>query len=246
MADRFTGKVAVITGGASGIGAAVARRMASEGGNVVLWDLGEDRLAEAQEKVGARLTMVVDVSDAAAVAAAAREIGQELGQIDILVTCAGILGPYAGVDSLSLDDWYRMFAVNVHGVFHCIHAIVPMMRKRKYGRIVTLSSIVGKEAVAGSIAYGTAKAAVLMMTKILGKDLAAEGIIANSITPGPLKTPMIENLPPEALNEMMSTIPMGRLGSPDECAEMICFMASDACSFTTGAVFDLSGGRAGY
>lgn len=246
MGNRFDGRRAIITGGASGIGLAVARQLVSEGGTVALWDISADRLESARAASGASFARCVDVTDPAAVSAAASQTVSALGGIDILVTCAGILGSVLPIDELSVEEWRRVLSINLDGVFYCCRALVPHLRQRGYGRIVTLSSIVGKEGVAGSSAYSASKSAVLGLTKTLGKELATTGVLVNTITPGPIKTPMTAEFPPEVMRMIIETVPMGRAGTPEECAAMICFMASEQCSFTTGAVFDLSGGRADY
>jgi NAD(P)-dependent dehydrogenase (short-subunit alcohol dehydrogenase family) len=244
--NRFAGRSAVVTGGASGLGKAVARRIAAEGGRVCLWDANAEMLEEAQAEIGALRTRMVDVADAAAVAAAAALADEALGGIDILVTSAGITGATAPVHEFPLDSWQRVIDVNLTGVFLCCRAIVPFMLGKNYGRIVNVSSVAGKEGNPNASAYSASKAGVIGFTKSLGKELATRGVIANAITPATFESPILDQLPQSQVDYMLSKIPMGRLGEVDESAAMICFMASEECSFTTGATFDTSGGRTTY
>lgn len=246
MTDRFTGRVAVITGGASGIGLAVAQQIAAEGGVVALWDLDAGRLETAQGQSGAAYVHAVDVTDASGVGEAHAATVEALGPVDVLVTSAGIIGPMRPVGALSYEDWRRINAVNLDGTFLCCTAVVPAMRDRGYGRIATVASIAGKEGVPGGAAYGASKAGVISLTKTLGKELAPSGVTVNTITPGPTETSMVNDVPPDAIEKMKRMVPMGRIAAAREIADIICFMVSESCSFTTGAVFDASGGRANY
>jgi NAD(P)-dependent dehydrogenase (short-subunit alcohol dehydrogenase family) len=246
MSDRFTDRVAVVTGGASGIGLAVARQIAAEGGVVALWDLDSDRLETARKESGAAYAHVVDVSDASGVDAAHAATVAELGPVDILVTSAGVIGPFQPIGDLSFETWRRIGAVNLDGTFLCCKAVVPAMRDRGYGRIATVASIAGKEGVPGGAAYGASKAGVISLTKTLGKELAPAGVIVNTITPGPTETAMVNDVPADAIEMMKRMVPLGRIAAAQEIADVICFMVSESCSFTTGAVFDASGGRANY
>jgi 3-oxoacyl-[acyl-carrier protein] reductase len=246
MSDRFADRVAVITGGASGIGLAVAKQIAAEGGLVALWDLNADKLETTQGQSGAAYAHVVDVTDASGVDEALAATVEKLGPVDILVTSAGVIGPFRPVSDLSYEDWRRISAVNLDATFLCCKAVVPAMRDRGYGRIATISSIAGKEGVPGGAAYGASKAGVISLTKTLGKELAPFGVTVNTVTPGPTETPMVNDVPAEAVDMMKRMVPMGRIAAAQEIADVICFMVSESCSFTTGAVFDASGGRANY
>ena len=243
--DRFAGRVAAITGGARGIGLAVAERFAQEGGRVALWDM--DR-AEA-EKVAARLggaAVQVDVADDASVAAAVAATEAALGTVDILVNNAGITGPNAPVETYPVDAWRRVIDVDLTGVFLCSRAVVPGMRARGRGRIVNVASIAGKEGNPNAAAYSSAKAGVIALTKALGKELADTPIRVNCVTPAAVKTDIFAQMSEQHIAWMLSKIPMGRFGLVEEVASLICWLASDEASFSTGAVFDVSGGRATY
>lgn len=244
--DRFAGRTAIITGGASGLGRAVAKRFVAEGGKVALWDVNADWLAAAKTEVGAAHTASVDVSDAAAVAAAADETAKALGRVDVLVCSAGITGATAPVHEYPLDSWERVVAINLNGLFYCCRAVVPHMLANSYGRIVNVASVAGKEGNPNASAYSASKAGVIGFTKSLGKELAGKGIIANALTPATFESPILDQLPASQVDYMRSKIPMGRLGEAEESAAMILFMASEECSFTTASTFDTSGGRTTY
>lgn len=244
--DRFAGRTAVITGGASGLGRAVAKRFVAEGGKVALWDVNADWLADVAGEVGAAHTALVDVSNPAAVASAAAETAQALGRIDVLVCSAGITGATAPVHEYPLDSWERVVAINLNGLFYCCRAVVPYMLENGYGRIVNVSSVAGKEGNPNASAYSASKAGVIGFTKSLGKELAGKGIIANALTPATFESPILDQLPASQVDYMRSKIPMGRLGEAEESAAMILFMASEECSFTTASTFDTSGGRTTY
>jgi NAD(P)-dependent dehydrogenase (short-subunit alcohol dehydrogenase family) len=243
-AGRFAGRTAIVTGGASGLGKAVAGRMVAEGGLVALWDLGGDALETARVEVRATDVRALDVSDSAAVEAAASASAKALGgKVDILICSAGITGATAPVHEFPLDSWRRVFEINVHGLFYCNRAIVPLMLEAGYGRIVNIASVAGKEGNPNASAYSASKAAVIGLTKSLGKELAGKGVVANALTPATFESPILAQLPQSQVDYMRSKIPMGRLGEVEESAAMICFMASEECSFTTAATFDTSGGR---
>lgn len=244
--DRFAGRAAVITGGASGLGKAAAARIVAEGGKVALWDLNADALKVAAEEVGASHVVALDVADADAVAAAAEQSHQALGRIDVLIASAGITGATVPVQDFPLDSWRRVVDINLNGVFYCCRAIVPLMLANSYGRIVNVASVAGKEGNPNASAYSASKAGVIGFTKSLGKELAGKGVIANSLTPATFESPILEQLPQSQVDYMRSKIPMGRLGEVDESAAMVCFMASEECSFTTASTFDTSGGRTTY
>jgi len=245
-ATRFTHRRAVITGGASGLGLAVARRICAEGGAVALWDLDARRLAAARAETGAAHVVALDVADADAVARAATQSLAVLGGIDILVTSAGITGATVPVTEFPIDNWQRVIAINLHGVFYCARALAPAMQAQGYGRIVTVSSVAGKEGNPNASAYSASKAGVLGLTKSLGKELATSGVLVNAVTPATFDSPILEQLPQSQIDYMRSRIPMGRLGRPEEIAALICWLASEECSFSTAATFDASGGRTTY
>ena len=243
---RFTGRTAVVTGGASGLGKASAARIIAEGGQVSLWDLNADALAAAAVEIGAQHFVALDVSDADAVAAAASEAIQTLGRIDILIASAGITGATVPVHEFPIDSWKRVVDINLNGVFYCSRSVVPFMLANGYGRIVNVASVAGKEGNPNASAYSASKAGVIGFTKSLGKELAGKGVIANALTPATFESPILEQLPVSQVDYMRSKIPMGRLGEVEESAAMVCFMASEECSFTTASTFDTSGGRTTY
>ena len=229
---RFANRRAVVTGGLSGIGEAVAKRIEAEGGKVAIWDM----------QGGIR----TDISDFDSVQAAAAETVKQLGGIDILVNSAGIAGPTATVVDVKLEDWHRTIAINLNGTFFTNRAVVPHMLAQNYGRIVNIASIAGKEGNPNASAYSASKAGVIGFTKSLAKELAKTGITVNSVTPAAVRTPIFDQIPQSHVDFMLSKIPMGRLGKVDEVASLVCWLASEECSFSTGAVFDVSGGRATY
>jgi len=243
---RFTGRRAIVTGGASGLGKASAARIIAEGGQVSLWDLNPDTLASAAAEIGAKHTVALDVSDADAVSDAARAAHQALGGLDILVASAGITGATVPVKDFPLDSWRRVIDINLNGVFYCARAVVPYLIENGYGRIVNVASVAGKEGNPNASAYSASKAGVIGFTKSLGKELATSGVIANCLTPATFESPILAQMPQSQVDYMRSKIPMGRLGEVDESAAMVCFMASEECSFTTASTFDTSGGRTTY
>jgi NAD(P)-dependent dehydrogenase (short-subunit alcohol dehydrogenase family) len=243
---RFAGRMAIVTGGASGLGREVARRIVAEGGKVALWDVNALTLSSAKAEVKATFTVVLDVTDPAAVARAAAESNRALGRIDILVASAGVTGATAPVHEFPLESWVRTIDINLNGLFYCCREVIPFMLVNNYGRIVNVSSVAGKEGNPNASAYSASKAGVVGFTKSLGKELATKGIIANAITPATFDSPILEQLPKSQVDYMRSKIPMGRLGDVHESAAMVCFMASEECSFTTASTFDTSGGRTTY
>lgn len=243
---RFSGRSAIITGGASGLGLATAQRIVSEGGRVSLWDCNSDALQHAKEVTGADHIHLVDVTDAAAVAEAAETSANALGKIDILVASAGITGTTAPVHEYSLESWKQVLDINLNGLFYCCRAVVPLLLRNGYGRIINIASVAGKEGNPNASAYSASKAGVIGFTKSLGKELAPRGILANCVTPATFDSPMLDQLPSSQVDYMRSKIPMERLGTGAEVASMICWLASEECSFSTAATFDISGGRTTY
>lgn len=244
----FSDQVAVITGGCNGIGAAVAERLANSGANVALWDVDvsspEARISALSE---ARCTLVeVDICEPESVTAALQQTQSHFGKVDVLVNSAGIAGPNSTLADYPIDMWRKVQAVNVDGTFHCCKAVVPGMISRNYGRIVNIASVAGKEGNPNASAYSTSKAAVIAMTKSLGKELAEHDIAVNCVTPAAAKTRIFDQMSQEFIDYMLSKIPRGRFVTVEEIASMIAWTASAENSFTTGAVFDLSGGRATY
>ena len=223
-------RTAVITGGLSGLGAASARRLAADGVKVITFDIA----------TGADI--VVDVADSGAVNDAAAKVGP----VDILVNSAGIIGPNIPLWEVSDVQWASTFEVNVHGTFNLCRAFTPGMRNRGWGRIVNIASMAGKDGNPNMSAYSASKAAVMALTKSLGKELATSGVLVNAIAPALIDTPMNAKMAPEVLNYLASLVPMGRLGRAEEVAELVAWLASDSVTFSTGAVFDISGGRATY
>ena len=238
---RFDGQSAVVTGGASGIGLAIAKRLRDEGASVSVWD--RDRPPGASDGLQA---VEVDVTDHRSVEDAAKGTLAEFGKLDVLVCSAGVAGANAATWNYSIEEWKRVFDINVHGLFFCNRAVVPHMVERNYGRIVNIASIAGKEGNPNASAYSASKAAVIGLTKSLGKELAKTGITVNSVTPAAVRTPIFDQITEEHVQFMLSKIPMGRLGKVEEVAALVCWLASEECSFSTGAVFDISGGRAVY
>jgi 3-oxoacyl-[acyl-carrier protein] reductase len=242
------GRRAVVTGGAQGIGFAVASRLLDSGAAVVLWDKDAGQLAEAAAALASRdrvSTVAYEQSDAASVQDAAAATLKD-GAIDILVNNAGISGPTMPTVDYPLDDWRRIIDIDLNGVFYCCKAVVPGMITRKYGRIVNIASIAGKEGNPNAAAYSAAKAGVIALTKSLGKELAAHDIAVNCVTPAAAKTRIFDQISQQHIDYMLSRIPRGRFLLVDEAAAMIAWLCSAENSFTTGAVFDLSGGRATY
>ncbi|MEP7205615.1 MAG: SDR family NAD(P)-dependent oxidoreductase [Casimicrobiaceae bacterium] len=243
----FANRTAVVTGGAAGIGLAIARRLQTSGARVSVWDRDPAALEEAKRAIGAGTdTQQVDVADPDAVAAAARGSASALGRIDVLVCSAGIAGPNATTWEYQPDAWRQVIDVNLNGVFYCNRAVVPYMMTGDYGRIVNIASVAGKEGNPTASAYSASKAGVMALTKSLGKELARTGIRVNCVTPAAVRTAIFDQISQQHIDFMLSKIPMGRFGTVDEIAAMVCWLASEDCSFSTGAVFDLSGGRATY
>jgi 3-oxoacyl-[acyl-carrier protein] reductase len=247
-AQDFEGQVAVITGGANGIGAAVAAQLGANGARIAIWDIdvSAPETKVAQLPSDQLLKCTVDVADLDSVENAARSTVERFGQIDILVNCAGIAGPTLSLVDYPADMWRKIQAINLDGVFHCCKAVAPGMIARNYGRIVNVASIAGKEGNPNASAYSASKAGVIALTKSLGKELAAHDIAVNCLTPATAKTRILDQVSEEFISYMLNKIPRGRFVTVEEVAVMIGFMSSRENSFTTGAVFDLSGGRATY
>ena len=242
------GRHAVITGGAAGIGYAVTQRLLASGASVTWWDrdAAAMNLAATRFDAGLAHQVVVDVADHASVVAALRQTTAQNPVIDILVNCAGITGPNVKLWDYPPEQWLAVMQVNLNGLFYCCREVLPLMRKRNYGRIVNIASVAGKEGNPNASAYSASKAAVIALTKSLGKELADTGVRVNCVTPAAVKTAIFEQMSAEHIAFMLSKIPMGRFGEPDEIAAMVAWLCTDECSFSTGAVFDLSGGRATY
>ena len=242
MAGRFEGRVAVVTGGVSGLGAGIAARLGAEGATVALWD----RDAAALERASAAHAETVELTDPAAVQRAADATAAALGGLDILVCSAGITGPNATSWEYAVADWQRVIDINVNALYYCCRAAVPHMLRGDWGRIVNIASIAGKEGNPNAAAYSTSKAAVIGFTKSLGKELAATGVRVNCVAPAAVQTPLFDQMTRAQIDYMLSKIPMGRFGTVDEVASMVTWLCSEEASFSTGAVFDCSGGRATY
>ncbi|TWD87110.1 3-oxoacyl-[acyl-carrier protein] reductase [Variovorax beijingensis] len=243
----FAGRHAVVTGGASGLGYGIAERLIASGGSVTLWD----RDAAAAQKAAAALggkafAVTVDVAQQPSVARAVAATLAHAPRIDALVNSAGITGPNTKLWDYPVDDWRQVMEVNINGVFLCSREVVAQMRAQGYGRIVNIASVAGKEGNPNASAYSASKAAVIALTKSLGKELADTGIRVNCVTPAAVKTAIFDQMTPEHIAFMRSKIPMGRFGTVEEVAAMVGWLCTEDCSFSTGAVFDLSGGRSTY
>lgn len=238
-------QVAVITGGAQGIGYAVAERMVESGAEVVIWDFDYDRAIKSAEKLGSS-AIHCDISDWDSVKNATEQTQEQFGKIDILVNSAGIAGANAVVEEYPIDVWNAIMAVNLNGTFHTNRAVIVGMKQRGYGRIVNIASIAGKEGNPNASAYSASKAGVIALTKSLGKEAAGYNIGVNCVTPAAARTAIFDQMSDEHINYMLSQIPRNRFLDVAEAANMICWIASAENAFTTGAVFDLSGGRATY
>jgi len=245
----LNGKRAVITGAAQGFGRAITERFLESGASVAMWDMDAAESAKAARELAARgrvISQTVDVSDLAQVEAAAKVTADELGGIDILVANAGIAGPNHKAWEYPVDEWRRVIEIDLMGVFYCCRAVIPHMLAQHYGRIVTISSVAGKEGNPNASAYSTAKAGVIALTKSLGKELAGENVAVNCITPAAAKTRILDQMSQQHVDWMLAKIPRGRFLEIAELASLATWLCSEENSFSTGAVFDISGGRSTY
>ena len=227
------GRNTIVTGGAQGIGAAIVERMEASGATVRVWDIAATKDP-------------VDVSSSEAVEKATAKVVAELGGIDVLVNNAGIAGLNSPTVEYPVDEWERVLKVNLTSQFLCCRAVVPHMVKRKYGRIINIASIAGKEGNPNAVAYSASKAGVIALTKSLGKELAQTGVLVNCVTPAAAKTAIFDQMTKQHIDYMLSRIPMSRFVAVEEIASLVCWLASEDCAFSTSAVFDISGGRATY
>jgi NAD(P)-dependent dehydrogenase (short-subunit alcohol dehydrogenase family) len=233
----FAGRTALVTGGASGIGAATAARLRASGAEVAVFD---------REPVEGYVSVTGDIASSADVNAAVAQVERDLGRVDVLVNSAGVPGASLHTVDVSDEEWQRVFAINANGSFYMCRAVLPGMIERGYGRIVLLASVAGKEGNPMAAAYSASKAAVIGMTKSIGKDVADTGVLVNCIAPAVIETPILAGLSQDHIDYMVERIPLGRVGRADEVAALICFLASEELSFSTGATYDISGGRAVY
>jgi 3-oxoacyl-[acyl-carrier protein] reductase len=245
------GRHAIITGGASGLGYAISERMIASGATVTWWDVNADVMAKAVASIGAATGAEVhcekvDITLHTSVVAALARTIQKRGKVDILVNSAGITGPNMKLAEYPPDAWAQVINVNLNGTFHCCRELTAHMQGNQYGRIVNIASVAGKEGNPNASAYSASKAGVIALTKSLGKELANNGVLVNCVTPAAVKTAMFDQMTPEHIAFMLSKIPMSRFGNPDEIAAMVAWLCTEDCSFSTGGVFDLSGGRATY
>ena len=242
----LSGQTAVITGGASGFGLATAKRLKASGARLSLWDMDEAALRAASELLGGVATAVVNITDHDGLTAAHAQTEKDVGPVSILVNSAGIAGRNYPLDEYDLDEWRRVIEVNLNGTFYVNRVVLPSMKARNYGRIVNISSVAGKEGNPNASAYAASKAGVIGMVKSLGKEVAKYDIAVNAITPAAANTPMLETVPKDFIEYMLSRIPRGRFLEVDELAAMVAWLVSRENSFTTASVFDLSGGRTTY
>jgi len=239
-------RVGIVTGAGRGIGAAIASRLAADGLTVVVADIDLEAAEQHAATLAHALPVGVDVADPASVASLVQRVVERFERIDVLVNNAGISGPALPLADYPFEEWRRVLSIDLDGVFNCCKAVVPHMQARGSGRIVNIASIAGKEGNPNMCAYSAAKAAVIGLTKSLGKELATSGVLVNCVTPAVIETDILRQLTPQAVQYMLQRVPMGRPGKLEEAAALVAWLASEECSFSTGAVFDLSGGRATY
>ena len=243
----FNGRHAVVTGGATGLGYGIAKRLIASGGSVTIWDRDSEAASKAAWSLGAKaFPLAVDVSQQPSVAKAVAATMAHGKRIDALVNSAGITGPNTKLWDYPVDAWRQVMDINLTGLFICCRQVVPLMRKQGWGRIVNIASVAGKEGNPNASAYSASKAGVIALTKSLGKELADTGIRVNCVTPAAVKTAIFDQMTQEHIAFMLSKIPMGRFGTVEEIAAMVAWLCTEDCSFATGATFDLSGGRSTY
>ena len=248
--NRFEGKVAIVTGSATGIGYGISKRLAKDGANLVMVDMDANMIEQSASEITVRTKeveiLIGDVSETQTAQEAVNKAINKWGQIDILINNAGIGGINGNIWELDVAEMDRVYRTNLRGVFSFCHEVIPHMLEKDYGRIVNIASIAGKEGNPRMVPYSSTKAAVIGLTKSIGKELAGTGILANCITPAVVQTRILEQFTPEQVQYMVDRIPVGRTGEIAEIAALVAWLASDECSFSTGAVFDISGGRATY
>jgi len=242
----LSGRVAIVTGAARGIGRAIAERFSASGARVAIWDIEGAAAKAAAGEIRDAVSLTADVTDPKTIAAALTETEARLGPPDILINNAGISGPNFPLDEYPAEEWRRVVEIDLVGVFNCCRAVVPLMRRRDYGRIVNIASIAGKEGNPNASAYSAAKAGVIGLTKSLGKELAQTGIRVNCVTQAAARTEIFAQMTEAQIEYMLSKIPMGRFVRVEEITALVAWLASEECSFSTGGVFDISGGRATY
>tara|TARA_B100000214_G_scaffold346261_1_gene296779 strand:+ start:708 stop:1457 length:750 start_codon:yes stop_codon:yes gene_type:complete len=245
---NFSKRIAIVTGGAQGFGLAITKRIIQSGGKVIVWDIDKEAIEKAKKEINSDNFnfRMVDVTNFDIVKSSIKELEEQFGKIDIFVNNAGITGMNAKVWDYPIDEWKKVIELNLNSTFYCCKAIVPHMVKNNYGRIVNIASIAGKEGNPNASAYSTSKAGVIGLTKSLGKELADKNIAVNCITPAAAKTRIFDQMTEEHINYMLSKIPRNRFAKIDELASLVCWLVSEENSFSTAAVFDLSGGRATY